>query len=402
MKTITRNINIIGLIVLSIVMNSSNLFSQIEDEMVFLRIYGGIVSDDNHKTISECTVRVFEGGEELEFYETGKKGKYEFFLPAGNVYRFYYEKEGFVTKNIEIDCINAAKMNEPFIFSLKADISLFEKIEGINYGVMEMPIGKGECNGRKGKVIFDKEHTKYMSEQIAMLYIPMQPDQGHDTKRVTFEETITDVPNEDEGDTFPSVNEIFFQAEVENEMYTLDEVEPVRVVSVHEGLKPIELVGAPYDIDPIIALNNEPMTESSDEVVAEVVEEVKETIPDHTPVEQPKIKPIQSIESKPFTTDENKITWRVQVGAYNNKNVNAYQGLSNVDFVTDANGITRCVVGYYDTPLEAAKHKIRLINQGYKDAFLTVYRGDTRITFEEANISLDHISYTKIKQEINE
>jgi len=378
--------------------------AQFDEADVYLRIYGSIADSDNNERLDECVVRVTKDNEFEEEYTTKYSGKFEFFLPAGYEYRFFFEKNGYVGKNIEISTVEAADMDEQFIFSLKADISLFKHINGMNYTVLKEPIGRGYCNGRKGKVQFDKQYTREMEEKIAHLYVPIEANTSLAT-RVSIEETITEVPEDDDDEYNLTVDEIFIQAEKENEMLALEEVKtPALQISktdkIEYQIKEEHLIPTPKvkKIEPEVI--SEPIIEKKKtQIVATKVEPVKKSS---------KIKvddiivPVRVVESEPYKQKTNGLIWRIQAGAFTQRNVNAFHGVTNLDFVTNKKGNTICVVGTYDNPMDAAKEKIRLINAGYKDAFLTVYRGNKRISFEEAGVDLAHISYTKIKEEIND
>jgi len=223
--------------------------------------------------------------------------------------------------------------------------------------------------------------------------------------RVSIEETITEVPEDDDDEYNLTVDEIFIQAEKENEMLALEEVKtPALQISktdkIEYQIKEEHLIPTPKvkKIEPEVI--SEPIIEKKKtQIVATKVEPVKKSS---------KIKvddiivPVRVVESEPYKQKTNGLIWRIQVGAFTQRNVNAFHGVTNLDFVTNKKGNTICVVGTYDNPMDAAKEKIRLINAGYKDAFLTVYRGNKRISFEEAGVDLAHISYTKIKEEIND
>jgi len=372
-------------------------YAQFDDANVYLRIYGSIADNDNNSSLGDCVVKVLKNGEFAEDYTTRKTGKYEFFLPAGYNYRFYFEKEGFVGKNIEISTLEAAKMEEQFIFSLKADISLFKNIDGMDYSVLDEPIGKGFCNGRKGKVQFDKEYTKNMESKIAQIYVPVEANTSQST-RVSIEETIIEVPEED--DVELTVDEIFVEAEMENELLALEEIDMSKLEIVSNETKVFALIDTPVEVAPI-ALVDEPIVTEEEELnnnkkAKEVMDEVKSSDVDNI------IIPVKIVESEPYSDSPKNLVWKVQIGAFSTDKIEAFTDLSNVEFITDKNNITRCVVGSFNNPMDAAKEKIRLINAGYSDAFLAVYKGQERININDAGVNLSHISYTKIKEEINE
>lgn len=348
------------------------------DSEVYLRMYGTVVDSDNEKSLGECIVRVLQDGEYIESYETKKTGKYDLFLPSGPEYRFYFEKDGFVSKNILINTKDAGAIDDQFIYSLKADISLFKTVKGIDYTILEQPIGKGACNPRNGKVQFDKEYTKSMEEQIAMLYVPTKPNNS-EVKRVTIEETIVEVPLDDDAEW--TVEDIFKEAETANGLAVIEAAEL-------EEIKEEEV-------------SPEPEIELAEEIIEE--ESTTEGVQDSTPtksITDEAIKPVKIVESDQFEDPTKNVIWRVQVGAYTKQDVDAYQGLVNVDFITDEDGITRCVAGYYEDPISAAKHKLELIEEGYTDAFLTAYINDQRVDIKEVGVDLSELSYTKLKEEM--
>lgn len=90
--------------------------------------------------------------------------------------------------------------------------------------------------------------------------------------------------------------------------------------------------------------------------------------------------------------DQNKTTFRVQIGAYRNKLSNdVFANLPDLFVIEGSDGLTRYLSGSFETMADAAGHKINLLIKGFDGAFVTSYRAGKRITLQEAgaNVTAD-------------
>lgn len=89
-------------------------------------------------------------------------------------------------------------------------------------------------------------------------------------------------------------------------------------------------------------------------------------------------------------TADNQVVYRVQLGAFKNKpNSESYQKIPNL-FIEEANGFFRYMSGSFSNFNEAAKHKVKMVVEGYKGAFVVAYKNGKRVSLKSVGVkSLD-------------
>jgi hypothetical protein len=84
-------------------------------------------------------------------------------------------------------------------------------------------------------------------------------------------------------------------------------------------------------------------------------------------------------------TPNDIILYRVQIGAFNKKlSSTVFRDVPDLVITTGQDGIVRYYSGSFNTPAEAARHKINLQAKGYQDAFVVAYKDSKRIPLEKA------------------
>jgi len=93
--------------------------------------------------------------------------------------------------------------------------------------------------------------------------------------------------------------------------------------------------------------------------------------------------------ANPMAFNSNQVTYRVQIGAYRYKlSSNVFKDVPTLLVIEGNDGLTRYVSGSFPTLKKAAEHKIDLLLKGYEGAFVTAYRGGTRISLREAGAAI--------------
>lgn len=85
-----------------------------------------------------------------------------------------------------------------------------------------------------------------------------------------------------------------------------------------------------------------------------------------------------------------QVVFRVQLGAFKTKPTDSkYQQVSNL-FIVEANGYYRYMSGSFTEFNDAAKHKVRMIVDGFKGAFVVAYKNGKRVSLK--SVGVDSIS----------
>lgn len=90
----------------------------------------------------------------------------------------------------------------------------------------------------------------------------------------------------------------------------------------------------------------------------------------------------------PLSTVDNseKVVYRVQLGAFKNKpTAETYANISNL-FVSESGGFYRYMSGAFDNFNDAAKHKVKMIVEGYKGAFIVAFKNGERVPLKSVGV----------------
>lgn len=86
-----------------------------------------------------------------------------------------------------------------------------------------------------------------------------------------------------------------------------------------------------------------------------------------------------------YTEREEKTLYRVQIGAFNRKiSKQAFDQLDDLEEIKGNDGLYRYYSGSFTDKEAAAKHRIKILSQGYSGAFLVVYDKGKRISLADA------------------
>ena len=89
-------------------------------------------------------------------------------------------------------------------------------------------------------------------------------------------------------------------------------------------------------------------------------------------------------EVSPETTNE--VVFRVQLGAFRNKPTKEnFKSIPNL-FVVESGGFYRYMSGSFTDFDEAAKHKVKMVVEGYKGAFVVAYKAGKRVSLKSVGV----------------
>ena len=91
----------------------------------------------NGEPCKQVTVKVLAEGYLIDEFQTNRKGKFEYFFDANTYYEIVFEKEGYITKRIEIDTYTHKLKNE--IHDFDFNIEMIEGSEQLKVGEIFFP-----------------------------------------------------------------------------------------------------------------------------------------------------------------------------------------------------------------------------------------------------------------------
>lgn len=127
------------------------------------------VSVDEKKPVKNVDIEIFKNDQIADKILIPDSGTYEFFLPLEYKYLIVFSAEGYVHKSVEIDARYMSMEDRSGGFTMEMDLSLFQEIPGVDFSVLDQPIGKCRFDRMSNSMSFDFEYTKVISDSVAVL-----------------------------------------------------------------------------------------------------------------------------------------------------------------------------------------------------------------------------------------
>ena len=132
-------------------------------------VYGTVKDYATSKKLDGITVTVYKNGGKLAEVVTNASGKYEFNLDYGSDYKIVYSKPGMVSKNISIDTKNIPEEERVGGHGMNVEMTLFAELPGIDFSMLQQPIGKAKFDAASKEVTWDLQYTEQVRAEIQRL-----------------------------------------------------------------------------------------------------------------------------------------------------------------------------------------------------------------------------------------
>jgi hypothetical protein len=117
-----------------------------------------------------ATITITKDGSNFEKLVIGKESKYIFELPQDAEYYITVSKEGYVSKILSVSTNNVPeKQVTDYYFVFKVKVDIFKVIEGIDYSVLDEPIGKIFYDRNPRVFDYDLKYTRFIQAQLNKL-----------------------------------------------------------------------------------------------------------------------------------------------------------------------------------------------------------------------------------------
>ncbi|MBS1583916.1 MAG: hypothetical protein JST66_17090, partial [Bacteroidetes bacterium] len=146
---------------------AAGLSAQAQVDNVY--VYGTVKDQFTAKKLDGITVTVFKNGSKLAEAVTNASGKYEFNLDYGSEYKLLYAKPGMVSKNITIDTRNVPEEERAGGHGMNVEVNLFNELPGIDFSVLQQPIGKAKIDPTTNEMSWDLQYTAQIRSEIDRL-----------------------------------------------------------------------------------------------------------------------------------------------------------------------------------------------------------------------------------------
>ncbi len=132
-------------------------------------VYGTVKDYTTAKKLDAVTVAVYKNGVKLTETVTSANGKYEFNLDYGSDFKIVYSKAGIVSKFINIDTRNIPEEERAGGHGMNVEMTLFNELPGVDFSILQQPIGKAKYDAASGDVTWDLQYTDQIRSELARL-----------------------------------------------------------------------------------------------------------------------------------------------------------------------------------------------------------------------------------------
>ncbi len=132
-------------------------------------VYGTVKDYNTSKKLDGINVTVFKDGTKLTTVVTSANGKYEFNLDYGYEYKLLFDKPGMVGKNVAINTRSIPEEDRVGGLAMNVEMTLFQDIPGIDFKLLQQPIGKSKYDPTTHMLAWDLEYTEQIRSEMARL-----------------------------------------------------------------------------------------------------------------------------------------------------------------------------------------------------------------------------------------
>jgi hypothetical protein len=126
----------------------------------------GEVNEDGHE-LKNANVSLLKNNVLLTEITTDKNGSFSFTLKPENQYMLLFSKQGYVSKKIYVNTENIPSNTS--IVRSGIDVELFREIDGVDFSILNDPIGKFYYTSSKKNIDYDKDYTNSIIDKLEAL-----------------------------------------------------------------------------------------------------------------------------------------------------------------------------------------------------------------------------------------
>jgi hypothetical protein len=126
------------------------------------------VMDDYHskRPITSGKVIISNELNEVSTIPVDSMGRWIELIPCDHIYRVDFTAEGYATKHVIIDARSIPLEEQLGGFSMDIDITLFKAIDGVDYTLLEKPIGVSRYDTYTYSISWDSDQVVRMQDQM--------------------------------------------------------------------------------------------------------------------------------------------------------------------------------------------------------------------------------------------
>ncbi|MEQ9188881.1 MAG: hypothetical protein RLP15_14200 [Cryomorphaceae bacterium] len=130
----------------------------------------GTIKDENGGRITGAVITLIRDGEEVKRVQTGKNGRFDLYLDFGHEFIIEISKATYVAKKLYINTNNVPDDEQAWGYEFGGFVvDMFKRMDGVDYSVLENPIGKVYYEPNVENFVDDRVYTRQIKEEIDRL-----------------------------------------------------------------------------------------------------------------------------------------------------------------------------------------------------------------------------------------
>lgn len=147
----------------------------------------GILSDyHSNQPITTATTTISSEEKEVRNLKVDSMGGWIDLIPCDHLYKIEFSAPGYISKHVIIDARSIPLEEQLGGFSMDIDITLFRKIDGIDFSLFEKPVGVSKYDPYVYAIAWDSRQVKRVQDEMKRLmksYDKAFKDSGLDKDR---------------------------------------------------------------------------------------------------------------------------------------------------------------------------------------------------------------------------
>lgn len=146
------------------------LFVASSGSAAHLRVHGLVTDASTREPLNDVLVRVYRDGVKLLSFNTGANGHYGAVLENGGNYVIRFSLPGRVTKCYSVDTQGPAWENDGSISDVEVEMTLFERVEGLDLSFFDMPMGMARFTPMTGFISWNAAYEARIKPEAERLF----------------------------------------------------------------------------------------------------------------------------------------------------------------------------------------------------------------------------------------
>lgn len=132
-------------------------------------VFGKVRDHTTAAPLRGVKVITWQDGRIIRKQFTDSIGRYEMNLDYDHLYLIRFEGQGRVSKSVEIDARHIPTEERIGGHGMNVDLSLFLDIPGVDFSILQQPIGKARFDPQSASIMWDLQYTEGIRGKVMAL-----------------------------------------------------------------------------------------------------------------------------------------------------------------------------------------------------------------------------------------